>query len=191
MAFCLNCGQPIDDDAAFCGACGANQATGAVAQADFPQADFPQEDAPAETQPNPFNEFLQKVQAWFARFNDTPDYTQQYDPADAQGGKVMAILAYISWLVLIPLFVEKKSRFARFHTNQGLILFALSTAYGIATGVFCGLLGLLSGVLSALFGWLFGIAGLVFLAYMVLGIVNAATGKAKELPIIGKYQILN
>jgi len=34
----------------------------------------------------------------------------------------MAILAYLTWLVLIPLFAAKESKFARFHCNQGIVL---------------------------------------------------------------------
>ena len=44
------------------------------------------------------------------------------DPQDVQANKVMAILAYFGLLVFVPLFAAKESRFARFHTNQGLIL---------------------------------------------------------------------
>ena len=35
--------------------------------------------------------------------NNTPDTTAEYDPKDIADNKVMAVLAYLSWLVLIPL----------------------------------------------------------------------------------------
>jgi len=39
-------------------------------------------------------------------------------------------------------------------------------------------------------GTLLGLVNLVFLVMLVLGIVNAANGRAKELPVIGKFKIL-
>ena len=35
-----------------------------------------------------------------------------------------------------------------------------------------------------------GLCSLVFLVLAVLGIVNAANGRAKELPVIGKFKFL-
>ena len=32
--------------------------------------------------------------------------------------------------------------------------------------------------------------GLIFVVLMVLGIINAATGKAKELPFLGRFRVL-
>ena len=37
---------------------------------------------------------------------------------------------------------------------------------------------------------LFSLLGIVFLVLVIIGIINAANGKAKELPVIGKYRIL-
>ena len=39
--------------------------------------------------------------------NNTADATAEYDPNDIQQNKVMAIFAYLSWLVLIPIFAAK------------------------------------------------------------------------------------
>lgn len=117
--------------------------------------------------------------------NDTKDTTSEFDPQDIQNNKVMAILAYISWLVLIPLFAAKDSKFARFHCNQGIVL-------AIAEIIAWIILGILSNI--PLIGWIFslveGLLSLVCLIFSVLGIVNAANGKAKELPFIGSFKIL-
>ena len=121
----------------------------------------------------------------FNEFNNTADTTAEYDPADIEQNKVMAILAYLSWLVLIPIFAAKESKFARFHANQGLVL-------AIAEIICWVVLGILSGI--PFIGWIFGLVetlfSLVCLVFAVIGIVNAANGKAKELPIVGKYRIL-
>lgn len=102
----------------------------------------------------------------------------------------MGILAYLSWLVLIPIFAAPKSKFARFHANQGLVLAITEIVWWIVTAVLNTILYAISWRLGALFGTLLGLVNLVFLVLLILGIVNAANGKAKELPVIGKFKIL-
>jgi len=105
------------------------------------------------------------------------DYSDEMDPDDVQKNKLMAILAYIGILVLIPLFAAKDSKFARFHTNQGLILFILALA--------CSFLSRIKVI-----GWLFSICGFVIFILAIVGIIYAAQGKAKELPVVGNWKIL-
>ena len=118
-------------------------------------------------------------------FNNTKDSTSEFDPNDIQQNKVMAILAYLSWLVLIPLFAAKESKFARYHCNQGIML-AIAE---IIVWVIFGILSIIPYV-----GWIFivlnSFISLVCLVFAVTGIINAANGKAKELPFIGKFNIL-
>ncbi len=99
------------------------------------------------------------------------------DPSDISANKVMAILAYIGILVLIPLFAAKESKFARFHTNQGLILFICN--------VVIYFISLIPGLKAI--GWILSVAALVF---AIIGIIGAAKGETKELPLIGKYRII-
>lgn len=117
---------------------------------------------------------------------NTPE--EAVDPQDAEGNKVMAVLAYLGILVLIPILAAPKSPFARFHSNQGLVLmiseFVLGIIIGIAGTVFT-LIGL--GLISSLMSAALSIGSLVL---MVIGIMNAVNGKAKELPVIGKFRIL-
>ncbi|MBO4407433.1 MAG: hypothetical protein J5849_07000 [Clostridia bacterium] len=116
---------------------------------------------------------------------DTKDTTSSFKKEDVEKNKTLSILAYLSWLVLIPLFAAKDSPFARFHCNQGIVL-AIAE---IAVGLVLGLLGMIPYV-----GWVFTIlgslVGLVCLLLAVFGIVNAANGKAKELPLVGGIRIL-
>lgn len=113
------------------------------------------------------------------------DRTAEVDPQDAQQNKVMGILAYLSWLVLIPIFAAKDSKFARFHANQGLLL-------AIGEVACCLPLALLSwipfiGILFAILEYAIGVG---FTVLSVFGIVNAAQGKCKEMPLIGGIRIL-
>ena len=125
-----------------------------------------------------FNEKLNEL-------NNTKDTTEEFDSSDIENNKVMGILAYISFLVLVPILGAKESKFARFHANQGLVLLIAS----VAAGIIIGTLGSLP-----LIGWTFNIVGfaieVITIVLMVLGIVNAAQGKAKELPVIGSIKIL-
>lgn len=91
----------------------------------------------------------------------------------------MAILAYI--LFFIPLLVAKQSRFAMYHANQGLILFLGVVALNIASMIIPVIGWLLIGPLANL--------GVFILA--ILGIVNAAKGRCKPLPLIGGFKLIN
>ena len=179
--FCSKCGKEIKDEAAFCPYCGAKttEETTKEKATDENEAGKAAENAENE-------DFAAKI----AKLNDTKDTTAEFDKEDIDNNKGMSILAYLSWLVLIPIFAAKKSRYAQFHANQGLILAIIDTAYWIINGVITGILMIVSPIASAIVCAITGLFGLVFLVLVILGIVNAASGKAKELPVIGKYKIL-
>lgn len=115
--------------------------------------------------------------------------------------KAYAILAYFGILVLVPIFGAKHSKFARFHANQGLVLLITEVIYGVLQAIILAILnaalndslyGLVYKVspVYTVFSVIFGLLWLVFAVVAIIGIVYAATGKAKELPIIGKFKIL-
>ena len=112
------------------------------------------------------------------------------DPKDVQDNKVIGILAYLGILVLIPIFAAKESPFARFHANQGLVLLIASIAYSIVVFIVTAVLAILLPRL-ALIGTLLSLVSFVFFVLTIIGIINVAKGEARELPIIGKYRILN
>ncbi len=116
---------------------------------------------------------------------NTKDYTEEFDPQDIENNKVMAILAYIGILVLIPIFAAKDSKFARFHANQGLVLAIAEIVISIIVGILS-----IIPIVGMIFGIIGGLIGLCALILAILGIVNAVNGKAKELPIVGKFRIL-
>lgn len=90
---------------AFCGKCGAQLNEGAKF---CPSCGAPTGDEQHQAYQQPQQGYQQTA----------------YAPADtdAQQNKAMGILAYLSWLVLVPLLAAKNSPFARFHANQGLAL---------------------------------------------------------------------
>ena len=123
----------------------------------------------------------------FNELTKMEDRTAEFDPADAQQNKAMGILAYIGPLVLVPIFGAKESKFARFHANQGLVLLIANAALSILRWLFGLIFGWLSWIPSLLLVWPFQIFCVVL---CVLGIVAAAKGQCKELPIVGKIKIL-
>ena len=101
----------------------------------------------------------------------------QPDPADVEKNKVFAILAYIGLLFLVPLLAAKDSKFAMYHANQGLVLFIGWIALSVVSMI--PVIGLV-----ALLGYP------VMFVFMILGIINAANGQMKPLPLVGGIQIL-
>ena len=132
------------------------------------------------------------LQNFFVRSEVIMEYQQpymQYDPRDVQQTKSIAWLSYLGILFLIPMFVYKESPYTKFHVNQGIVLCILDVAGGVVLGIVSAILwwvpfigGIISGLLSLAFG-------VLVLVLMILGIINAATGKAEPLPIIGKIVI--
>ena len=107
------------------------------------------------------------------------------DAADIEQNKVYAVLAYIGLLFLVPLLAAPNSKFARYHANQGIVLF-IATVAAIAASMVLAMIPLI-GCVAALLPVIIGGAAIVF---MILGIINAASGQCKPLPLIGHYQLL-
>ncbi len=205
MAFCAKCGVQLADGMQFCPACGAPTGVAAPNQNVQNQqaATYQQPMQGAQGAPNgqPMQGAQQAANNFASKFTNTADTTGAFHPQDIAQNKAMGILAYLGILVLIPIFAAKESRFARYHANQGLVLAIAEVAYGIVYGILVVILNIIwpleltwtgfhrSG-LYYLFYVPLSLVFLVFTAAMILGIVNAATGKAKELPIIGKIKIL-
>lgn len=108
------------------------------------------------------------------------DSGRDYEQDDVQSNKFMAILSYFGFLVLVPIFAASHSRFARFHANQGLILLIVEIALSVLESIFG----------FFLFGLVFNLLRLVLLVLSIMGIVAAAKGEEKELPIIGGIRLL-
>lgn len=162
MANCNKCGAQIDDNAAVCPSCGAQQNTAA-----------------------------DTINAAFSAVNSMgEDFTSQFDRNDIEQNKIIAILSYIFILFLVPLLAAPTSRFARFHANQGLVLFICELVIGFVATIAMIILAFVP-IVGGIINWcISGVLMIVFLIFMVLGIINAANGTAKELPVIGKIKIL-
>ena len=179
MKFCGKCGTKIEDNIKFCPGCGS--------PADAPQEQQSQQAQPQQTPPpqqnqNSFGETFQNL-------NNTADTTAEFDQNDINTNKGMAILAYFGPLVFIPMFAAKQSKFARYHSNQGLLLLIAAVAWSIVYGIINAILLAISWRLYTVSS-IIGILSIVFFVLFIIGIINASNGRAKELPIIGKFKIL-
>jgi uncharacterized membrane protein len=130
------------------------------------------------------------------------------DAQDAQQNKVMAILSYIIFFIPLLVGAHKQSKFVKFHANQGTILGLGAIAFGIVYGIITAILGAIllpnnwqdwvNYAYTGSSGWgaysvITTILGLLWLAPSALciyGIYNSATGKEKELPVIGKFKFI-
>ena len=105
---------------------------------------------------------------------------------DVSEHKVFAIIGYIlPFLFFIPMLNEssKNNQYARTHADQQLTLLVISLAWLVLSKF---LYMMLYGLMY-MFGSLFNIAMLVL---VVIGIINAAKGETKKLPIVGQISLI-
>lgn len=88
---------------------------------------------------------------------------------------LMAVLSYLSILVIIPYLTSKQDRFVHFHIKQGLVLFTIEVAV------------LLLGMIMWMLIPILDIVNLAMVVFSIVGIVNAVQGKEKELPLLGQF----
>jgi uncharacterized membrane protein len=105
--------------------------------------------------------------------------------AEIQDGKTMAILAYIFWL--IPLLAARDKKFAMFHTEQAIAMWIVTIVFYIAVWILTMILSQISSFFTCVVGILSLLVWLLLLVFIIMGIINAAGGKIKELPVIGAY----
>ena len=127
-----------------------------------------------------------------------------YCENDIKDNKIFALLSYIGPLFLVPVLAAPKSKYARFHANQGLVLFlaeiiialplrALDWLNGFIFGnieLFQDWLSFVPAVVGAVISLVGLVVGMLALVLAVIGVINAFQGKANELPFIGKMRIL-
>lgn len=102
---------------------------------------------------------------------------QQQSTGGASQHKLWAIVGYIiPILFFIPLVSEKTKNnpFARFHANQQLMLLIVWAVGSLLISAY------FLGVLVQLFAFVL----------MIIGIVNAVSGKMKKLPLVGGVSLI-
>ena len=94
---------------------------------------------------------------------------------DTQKNTLMAVLAYLGILVVIPFLMTKDDPFVKFHIKQGLVLLVLEAALWVL------------GSMSWSFMIFIPLVNLAIFVLAIIGIVNAVQGKEKELPLVGQF----
>lgn len=121
-----------------------------------------------------------------------PDWSRVYDASDVEGGKLMALLCYlpispVNVVVSIICLAQRNNAFSLYHAKQSLALFfvtvlTMGSAFAIMMLAYVyssSAIGMILGVC------LYGAGGLFCFVLMILGLVNASSGKYKPLPFIG------
>ena len=174
MAFCGNCGTKVEDGVKFCPGCG----NGMGAQPQNNQNNNQQQYQTQQNAPPPQGQAQQQYQQAppnTAAQPEPKDVTHMFDPADIEKNKAMGLLGYL--IFFIPLLAAKDSPFAKFHANQGFVLFL---SYIVASVLW----------IIPILGWIAApIVYIVVTVFSIMGIINALGGKAINLPIVGKLKI--
>ena len=196
MAFCKHCGNQLPDDAAFCSNCGT-------------PVDNAQQTGQQDVQQNAQQTGQQNVQqnAQQADQQTAHQADQQLVQPEVRNSdgtvlnaeKGLAWLAYIPWapVFLVPLFVRKTSEYCKYHVKQGATLWAVGIAYEIVKAIFLAIINAIfpghriyylyyHSAVYNVFSFIFWAGSIFLFVLAIIGIVYAATGKKKELPLIGK-----
>ncbi len=107
--------------------------------------------------------------------NPTNENTEPTTPAgSSEKNTAMAAVSYLGFFVLIPMLTDAKNDpFVKFHIKQGLGLLIVWVIAFIAGMV-------------PIIGWIFSpFILLAVLILLVIGLINALTGKEKKLPLVG------
>ena len=168
--FCRYCGKEITEGKKFCSECGKS------VEETTPQTEKVQANNQGESQTNVDNS---------SNGNDT---------------KVYKILSYIGILWLVGMFCSKKGdKSVRFHVGQGIMTTIVAGVLYIVVAIINNLvianifadsywgIKVVSGTGFAIMGFLDFAVAAISITLEIIGIVNAAKGNDKELPVIGSH----
>ncbi len=88
-------------------------------------------------------------------------------------GKVLAFLAYLPFLCILPLVFKKDNAFVLSHGKQGLVIFV-------------GEIGVFIIHIIPLFDWVFRLGMFVLLALSFWGMIAVLNGRALRLPVVSR-----
>ena len=171
MAFCKKCGYKLPDGASFCTQCGT------TVENKYTNKCTP--DTQDATQNTDFLDFI--------------DVTAEFSPEDIRLNKRISALSYLFLLVLIPIFIARDSKFARFHASQGLNLTLITLATIISQKILITIIHgfpILSFILGFIVSIVFFFIYLSIISLALSGAIYAFKGKARKFPLISRFDIL-
>lgn len=117
--------------------------------------------------------------------NDVKNHSKKFDKKDIEENKAMACLSYI--IAPVPYFIERKSKWVRYHAIQGMNLFIIFIILSLIVSVINSLILWPFDFLKTILRTALNVFGAV---YAIIGIVNVCNNQAKELPLINKFKII-
>ena len=108
MPYCSKCGAQFEGTGTYCPSC-SNKASGGTSK-------------------DAFKSFSSEI-------NSVADHTNSFDKKDIESNKGISVLSYLGFLFLIPYFTAQKSKFARFHAKQGMVLFIFEFAVNVIMAI--------------------------------------------------------
>ncbi len=103
-------------------------------------------------------------------------------PAAVTEDRTVAILSYITivgFIIAIVMHSSKKTALGAFHLRQALGLFISGLAFGLCVIVLAFI---------PILGWLaIAVGWLSLLVFLIMGLIAAASGEQKPLPVVGAY----
>ncbi len=127
----------------------------------------------------------------------TPKSKGKYTDKEIKEGKSIAWLSYFGLLALIPYFSQKDNKYTHAHAIIGLNLLIVEAAWGVLMSILTSLIRVpvetWLGTFYTTPVWLslISLAGYIFIAVIsIMGIVNACSGKVKDLPLVGQVKII-
>jgi uncharacterized membrane protein len=95
----------------------------------------------------------------------------------------MLVLCYLTFLGFIPLLAARQNREVRWHAANGLLLFGVVVAIGIAATI----IGVLVPPLSCVYGIVMFVVLIVYTIIAILAVVKALDGERLMVPGISRY----
>lgn len=177
MTYCVKCGAQVTEGTTICPQCGA------VIPDAFERKEGHQD---YSGQSYTYGQSSTYEQSYTYDQNQTFDYDPEYFPQDeVKRNKGMGVVSYLGILVLIPILAgDKTSEYVKQHVNQGFVLFIINAVLEFAERIFEHVV-LIGGILS----WAANIMDFALFIIMIMGIVSAARGTRKPMPIIGNIRI--
>lgn len=111
---------------------------------------------------------------------DESDHTAIFEPEDIERTKILSAICYLNFIfIIIALLLEPNSRFLRYHINQSIVLYVF--------GIICGI-----AAVVPFLGWIVtAVGGIASFVFLIMGVIRAFKGRAKDLPLIGKYTVVH
>ncbi len=114
--------------------------------------------------------------------NEEKTVNENTGATNANDDKLIGILSYLGilWVVAFILYGNKKTEYNKFHVKEGLGLFI----FIVAIYVLSFIIGYIP-IINIIWGILMIFVYIFYLILIIIGIINAANGAQKPLPLIG------